>query len=144
MASVLPPVWANRFRAFIAAVPSAPVGLADQPEYLNAVAAVRCELDAGELLAALLRTEAAHQRRRDQRWGPRTLDLDLLLFGGQRLATAALTVPHPRLHERAFVLVPLVELAPDLRHPATGLPLRRHLEVCDRRPYLRRLGPLRA
>jgi 2-amino-4-hydroxy-6-hydroxymethyldihydropteridine diphosphokinase len=78
-------------------------------------------LPPGDLLAALRGIEDSQGRRRDgPRWGPRTLDLDLLLYGSQQICTAALTVPHPGLAERPFVLVPLAELAPDLLLPGKG------------------------
>lgn len=94
-----------------------PVGYADQPSYLNAVVALDTELGPEQLLAALLSIEARHGRERAFRNAPRTLDLDLLLFGQETIASARLTVPHPRLHERAFVLVPLAEIAPGQRVP---------------------------
>jgi 2-amino-4-hydroxy-6-hydroxymethyldihydropteridine diphosphokinase len=91
---------------------SAPVD-AGGPDYLNAVAEVRTRLTAPELLAQLQALEQAAGRERPYRNAPRTLDLDLLLYGDARIASAALTVPHPRMRERAFVLLPLHELAPD-------------------------------
>lgn len=97
---------------------SPPLGPAGQPDYLNAVAGLLTTLPALELLAALQAIETAQGRRRDgERWGPRTLDLDLLLHGDARLASPSLTLPHPGLRERAFVLVPLAEIAPGLRLP---------------------------
>lgn len=98
-----------------------PWGDTEQPEFLNAVAGVRTQLEAAALLNALLAIEADLGRDRDERrWGPRAIDLDLLLYGDAYIVEANLTVPHPRLHERAFVLVPLVELAPDLSVPGRG------------------------
>lgn len=91
---------------------SAPVD-AGGPDFINAVAQVDTRLSAPELLAQLQALEAAAGRERPYRNAPRTLDLDLLLFGDARMASATLTVPHPRLHERAFVLLPLQELAPE-------------------------------
>lgn len=101
---------------------SAPVGDPDQPEFVNAVAGIDTALDAEALLDAIQAIERDHGRVRDpaRRWGPRTLDLDLLLFGDQRIASARLTVPHPRMHQRAFVLCPLAELAPSLTIPGRG------------------------
>lgn len=88
-----------------------PVGPQDQPAFINAVAALETRLDPLALLAALQQIELAQGRRRDgERWGPRTLDLDLLLFGDQRRQLPQLKVPHPRMTERAFVLVPLQDL----------------------------------
>lgn len=97
---------------------SPPMGPPGQPDYVNAVAALETGLAPEALLDALQGIEAAHDRRRDgERWGPRTLDLDLLLYGDRTVATARLTVPHPGVAERAFVLVPLCELAPGLTLP---------------------------
>ena len=98
---------------------SAPVD-ATGPDYLNAVAEIETGLGAEELLAQLHAIEQRQGRVRTLRNAPRTLDLDLLLYGDETIATPALTVPHPRLHERAFVLVPLHELAPDLVVPGRG------------------------
>jgi len=93
-------------------------------DYVNAVAAVDTDLDAHALLAALHGIEQAHGRERPYRNAPRTLDLDLLLYGDERIDDApALVVPHPRMHERAFVLVPLAEVALDLA-PALRIPGR--------------------
>jgi 2-amino-4-hydroxy-6-hydroxymethyldihydropteridine diphosphokinase len=98
---------------------SAPVE-AVGPDFLNAVVELRTTLAPDALLAALQAMELAHGRLRPYPHAPRTLDLDLLLYGQRVLATATLTVPHPRLHERAFVLQPLLELAPALVHPRLG------------------------
>ena len=89
-------------------------------DYINAVAAVETELDAHALLAALMDIEQAHGRERPYRNAPRTLDLDLLLAGDAIIDTPTLTVPHPRMHERAFVLAPLLEVAPDIVIPGRG------------------------
>lgn len=91
---------------------SAPLGNADQPDYVNAVAEIDTALDARGLLEALQAIEMRHGRSRSFANAPRTLDLDLLLFGDQVLREEGLVVPHPRMHERAFVLQPLVEIAP--------------------------------
>lgn len=97
---------------------SPPMGPQDQPDFVNAVAGLLTRLPARELLGALQAIEDAQGRRRDgTRWGPRTLDLDLLLYGGLCLEEEGLVLPHPGLAERAFVLVPLLELAPGLRVP---------------------------
>lgn len=88
-----------------------------QPDYVNAVAAVYTRLAPLALLDGMQAIEQQHQRRRDQRWGPRTLDLDLLLYAEQTLQTPRLTLPHPGVTERNFVLVPLLEIAPALRLP---------------------------
>lgn len=99
---------------------TAPVGVTDQPEFCNAVAAVDTTLSPHELLAHLQAMEQDYGRVRTRRWGPRTLDLDVLVFGDQRIEEPDLTVPHPRLHERGFVLVPLAAVAPDLEVPGRG------------------------
>jgi 2-amino-4-hydroxy-6-hydroxymethyldihydropteridine diphosphokinase len=96
-----------------------PVG-PPQPPYLNMVAELETELSPKGLLAEMLRIEKALGRERRERWGPRTLDLDLLLYGDLVLEEAGLSVPHPRLHERVFVLVPLLDLLPEGRHPLLG------------------------
>ena len=104
---------------------STPVGDANQPDFINAVCALDTALAARELLQALLAIEHDHGRVRERIGGPRTLDLDLLLYGQSRIDEPGLTVPHPRLHARAFVLYPLHEIAPDLvilgRGPVAGL-----------------------
>jgi 2-amino-4-hydroxy-6-hydroxymethyldihydropteridine diphosphokinase len=100
---------------------TAPVGLVDQPAFLNTAAHLDTTLGARELLDRLLAVERSLGRvRTGERWGPRTLDLDLLLYGDAVLDEPGLTVPHPRLHERLFVLEPLAELAPDLFVPGRG------------------------
>jgi 2-amino-4-hydroxy-6-hydroxymethyldihydropteridine diphosphokinase len=92
---------------------------APQPPYLNAVLVGETTLDPEELLAELMRIERARGRQRPSARAPRTLDLDLVLFGDRVLSTPALTVPHPRFRERRFVLEPLAELAPEWRDPVT-------------------------
>ena len=100
-------------------------GVTDQPDFINAVAEVETTLSPQALLDALLTVERAFGRTRladgSDRWGPRTLDLDILLYGDARVDAPGLHVPHPRLHERAFALVPLLELAPTLEIPGVGL-----------------------
>ena len=96
---------------------TAPVGYADQPDFINAVAQLETGLPAERLLDELQALEARHGRVRSFRNAPRTLDLDLLLFGSLVMNTERLTLPHPRMRERAFVLEPLREIAPDLELP---------------------------
>ena len=98
---------------------SAPVA-ATGPDYLNAVAELRTTLEPLDLLKLLQAIEADHGRRRPFPNAPRTLDLDLLLFGARELDYPGLTLPHPRLHLRAFVLEPLAQIAPELEHPRLG------------------------
>ena len=98
-----------------------PVGFLDQPRFLNGAAAIETELSPQELLAALLEVERGLGRiRGGERYGPRTVDLDLLVYGGVSLAEPGLEIPHPRLHERRFALEPLAELAPGLEIPGKG------------------------
>ena len=101
---------------------SKPMGPADQPDYVNAVAALDTLLSAGELLQALQKIEQRLGRERDgEKWGPRIIDLDLLLYGKKTIKTDTLTVPHPGLHERDFVIIPLAEIAGNLNIPGKGL-----------------------
>jgi 2-amino-4-hydroxy-6-hydroxymethyldihydropteridine diphosphokinase len=99
---------------------SAPVGYVDQPDFINAVAQVETALAPRALLAALLDIEHRHGRERSFRNAPRTLDLDLLLYGDADFHEEGLTLPHPRMTERAFVLLPLLEIAPDTLIPGQG------------------------
>ncbi|MBT3047401.1 MAG: 2-amino-4-hydroxy-6-hydroxymethyldihydropteridine diphosphokinase [gamma proteobacterium symbiont of Ctena orbiculata] len=99
-----------------------PLGPQNQPYFINAVASLATSLDAEALLDQLQALEQAHRRERTSlRWGPRTLDLDLLLYGGMSIDTPRLSVPHPEMTKRAFVLLPLSEIAPpDLEIPGMG------------------------
>ena len=99
---------------------TAPIGNENQPEFLNAVAALDTRLAPGVLLEGLQGIERRHHRERPYPNAPRTLDLDLLLFGEEKIARPGLTVPHPRMHERAFVLQPLLELDPVISIPGKG------------------------
>ncbi|HWJ01923.1 MAG TPA: 2-amino-4-hydroxy-6-hydroxymethyldihydropteridine diphosphokinase [Burkholderiales bacterium] len=99
---------------------SAPLGYAEQPSFVNAVAQVETGLPAERLLAELHAIETRHGRSRSFANAPRTLDLDLLLFGNAILDVPGLKVPHPRMHERAFVLLPLVEIAENVAIPGRG------------------------
>ena len=99
---------------------TAPVGYADQPDFINAVAAVDTELSPRELLDALLAIELNHGRVRQFANAPRTLDLDVLLYDDVEVNESGLTIPHPRMHERAFVLAPLAEIAPLCEIPGHG------------------------
>ncbi|MBI5782893.1 MAG: 2-amino-4-hydroxy-6-hydroxymethyldihydropteridine diphosphokinase [Gammaproteobacteria bacterium] len=113
---------------------TAPVGLREQPDFINAVCRVRTGQVPATLMRNLLEIERMHGRlRQGGKGGPRTLDLDLLLYGDQAIRMAELTVPHPRLHERAFVLYPLHEIEPDLVIPGRGV-LRELLADCAGQP----------
>lgn len=116
--------------SFIARSPlyrSKPLG-PPQPDYINAVASLKTALSADDLLTALQGLEDAFGRQRGIRWGPRTLDLDILVFGDLIKNDPHLIVPHPRLHDRAFVLYPLRDIAPDLMVPRLG-----HIETLVQR-----------
>jgi 2-amino-4-hydroxy-6-hydroxymethyldihydropteridine diphosphokinase len=99
---------------------SAPIGVGPQPDFVNAVARIETTLGPWVLLEALLVEEARFGRERPSPGAARTLDLDVLLYEDRVIAEAGLTVPHPRMHERAFVLAPLVEIAPDIEIPGRG------------------------
>lgn len=103
-----------------------PVGSIPQPRYLNAAAIIQTTLPPRALLDHLLVIERSlgRDRAKEQRWGPRTLDIDLLLYGDLILNEPGLTIPHPRLHERGFVLLPLATIAPDLRVPTLSATIR--------------------
>lgn len=116
----------------------------DGEAFLNAVVVGRCAIPAAELLRELHEIEAAlgRVRRTDARGGPRTIDLDLILFGDSVLDRDGLEVPHPRFHRRAFVLVPLAQIAPEMREPRSGRPV--HSLLADLGPVaLSRFGSLR-
>ena len=101
--------------------PSRPVGgPSGQRDYFNAVVAIRTTLDPRALLDTLRRIEQQLGRRRIERWGPRTIDLDLLLYDQEMIDEEDLVVPHPRMHQRRFVMEPLAEIAPDVMHPVLG------------------------
>jgi 2-amino-4-hydroxy-6-hydroxymethyldihydropteridine diphosphokinase len=113
---------------------TAPWGRTDQPDFLNAAALFATSLDSASLLARLREREDEAGRERCEHWGPRTLDLDLLFFDEEIREDPALSLPHPRLAERSFVLEPLLEIAGAWRHPATGK------DLATMRAELRRSG----
>jgi 2-amino-4-hydroxy-6-hydroxymethyldihydropteridine diphosphokinase len=123
----------SEFLARSALYRTAPVGPADQPDYVNAVVSLATRLTPRGLLDALQAIERGHGRQRDgTRWGPRTLDLDILLYGDERVAEPGLQIPHPEMAGRAFVLVPLADVAPvGLRVPGLGS-LTELVELCPR------------
>lgn len=100
---------------------SAPLGPQDQDDFINAVARLRTSLEPADLLSELQHIESDHRRVRERHWGPRTLDLDILLYGDECIETEELHVPHREMSKRNFVLVPLFEIAPDLSIPGIGL-----------------------
>lgn len=109
-----------RVRAVSSLYSTAPVGGPAQPDYLNAVVVVSTELAPSDLLAIAQRLEAAAERTREVRWGPRTLDVDILAVAGIRSDDPRLLLPHPRAHERGFVLVPWAQIDPDFEVPGRG------------------------
>jgi 2-amino-4-hydroxy-6-hydroxymethyldihydropteridine diphosphokinase len=131
-----------RTRARSSSYETEPVGGPEQGWYLNAVVQGETALPPRELLEACLRVEQQHGRERRVRWEARTLDVDLLLYGDLALDEPGLHVPHPRLHERRFVLEPLVELAPDVLHPTLRLSAAQLLERCPDLAAVRRLSPV--
>jgi 2-amino-4-hydroxy-6-hydroxymethyldihydropteridine diphosphokinase len=114
-----------------------PVGVEDQPHFLNAVAQLETQLTPRQLLWNLMLVERRLGRVRTQRWGPRTIDLDLLLFEDVVLEEDDLELPHPELAKRSFVLVPLVELEPLLPHPVTGETMLSLLQRLGARPLVK-------
>ena len=120
-----------------------PWGREDQPDFLNAVCAIEPILaDPEGCFRELKQIEQDAGRSTRERWGPRELDLDLLFWGGDMISTDTLSVPHPRIAERRFVLVPLFEIAPDLMHPINGLTVRQMLESCPDPGRVQLWGPL--
>jgi len=124
---------------------TAPRYVVDQDDFLNLVAVGETDLAPAELLARTQAVEAGfgRDRSKERRKGPRTLDVDVLLYGGLVIDTPELAVPHPGMTERAFVLVPLAELSPELADPRDGLPFARRLgDVADQGIYLHAGPPL--
>lgn len=111
---------AGTVTAFSSLYVTEPVGHEQQGDFINAVAEVRTDLPAEELLAACRSIEDRLGRERTVRWGPRSVDLDILLYGADIVNTPSLTIPHPRMADRRFVLVPLAEIAPGVVHPWLG------------------------
>ncbi len=109
---------------------TAPIG-PPQPDYLNGCALLQVQLTPQELLEVVLRIEKQFGRVRRERWGPRTLDIDLLLFDDLIIETPNLQIPHPRMRERAFVLIPLAEIAPDWLDPVSGLAIAQLVKRLD-------------
>ena len=116
-----------------------PVGYADQPVFLNAAAHLRTTLSPRDQLSGLLHIERRFGRERTIRNGPRIIDLDILFYGAESVHEPGLEIPHPRLHERRFVLAPLAELAPDLVHPTLGHTMSELLAALPPGEWVRRI-----
>lgn len=109
---------------------TAPWGKSDQPAFLNQVIGVRTKLSPRVLLDTTLAIEKSLGRVRAEPWGPRTIDIDILLYDGQAVDEPGLVIPHPAMHERRFVLTPLTEIAPEMKHSVLGKTIRELLDNC--------------
>ncbi|RJS61037.1 2-amino-4-hydroxy-6-hydroxymethyldihydropteridine diphosphokinase [Bacillus sp. PK3_68] len=118
-----------------------PVGYTDQPAFLNMVIQISTSLSAEELLELCLSVEQKLGRVREFRWGPRIIDLDILLYNQDNIESEKLIVPHPRMHERAFVLVPLIEIDPTICFPGSDRPLEKVLSSMQEREGVRLWKP---
>jgi 2-amino-4-hydroxy-6-hydroxymethyldihydropteridine diphosphokinase len=120
---------------------TAPMGVADQPAFLNLALAAESDRDPFHLLRTLKSIEQEVGRRPTFRWGPRVVDIDILLYGDHVMATPQLTIPHPEMPHRAFVLVPLTEVAATVRHPVLGETLDTLCQRVPGRDGVKRVGP---
>ena len=131
-----------RITALSSVYETEPVGLRDQPCFLNMVCAIETDQTPFDLLVTLQNIESAMGRVRTVRWGPRIIDLDILLYDEITLNTPYLTIPHPRMIERAFVLRPLAEISPDLIHPGMGLTIETLVQHLSGPERIYRIGRL--
>lgn len=119
-----------------------PVGTGPQPWFLNCAVKLETEKMPRQLIAAILNMEQSMGRQRRQEKAPRTIDVDILLFGSSIVELTSLTVPHPRLHERRFVLEPLAEIAPDARHPVFKRSIRELRDALPAGQHVKKLGTI--
>lgn len=115
-------------------------GKTDQPAFLNQAVAIDTELSPNLLLMTLLAIENSLGRTRDEKWGPRAIDIDILLYGDQSINEPKLIIPHPAIPERKFVLKPLAELIPNVVHPLTGKTITKMLEECTDQLSVEKVG----
>lgn len=118
-----------------------PWGLQDQPDFINSAIGISTRLRPDELLHAIRQIETQLGRQRHIKWGPRTIDIDILFYGDKIVHTADLDIPHPFLHQRRFVLAPLAEIAPDFIHPELKLSVEQLLSQCTDDATVTQLGP---
>jgi 2-amino-4-hydroxy-6-hydroxymethyldihydropteridine diphosphokinase len=130
----------TRIRRVSSLFRTGPVGVTEQPEFLNGAVEIETALGPAVLLAALLEIEGSLGRKRERRWGPRTVDLDLLLWEDRVVRSRELEIPHPRLHERGFALAPLAEIAPQARHPVLHATVRELLAALGSQPDVRQVA----
>ncbi len=117
-----------------------PVDLQDQPNFVNLVCEVKTLLAPNQLLETCLTVEKDMGRERNQRWGPRKIDIDILFYGEEIIDQPQLQIPHPRLSQRRFVLVPLEEIAPSFRDPKTGETMTQLCSLCPDRSWVKRIA----